>query len=525
MKKYTAQLMHIGLALLVGASFAFAAENTFQVQLAVIPEGNTAPSVPANLVATAVSSSQIDLSWDTSTDDVAVDGYRIFRDGIVVASTTALTYSDIGLTASTAYTYEVEAFDTAPLYSGLSAPATATTLAVGVTPPGPGGQSGDGQLTLILSNINATPAQRSAVVSFSTNQATQAKVYWGTTAEYELGSISGLFYDVNHAVTIDSLVPGTQYFFRVEVVNSIGAMKSAEGSFETLSVVQQEVLTNVTGFKATPRTSDIALSWKNPSQSIFDSVRIVRSDKFFPRDIYDGQVVYEGRAQNHVDADVRIGTTYYYTIFARDTAGNYSSGALAKARIAPAGEIVISPDSTDPFIGIPVLENVDPGIARLTLLDFDFFQEGKKLVNIGNQIGIDGSKDLTIRLEYGKVPEILKTIAITLADPEDPTQVFPFLLRVNQDKTAYEATIAPLGKRGKYKMNIVILDYKNQGLRRLDGNLRAFVFGSIPGLVGARGGVSYRVVDLFFLLVALIMILLAIAYRRHKKTTQETYGV
>ena len=40
----------------------------------------TAPTSPANLVATVVSSSQIDLSWNASTDNVAVTGYRVYRD-------------------------------------------------------------------------------------------------------------------------------------------------------------------------------------------------------------------------------------------------------------------------------------------------------------------------------------------------------------------------------------------------------------------------------------------------------------
>src|SRR3989338_1194728 len=40
-----------------------------------------APTVPTNLTATAVSSSQINLSWTASTDNVAVTGYKIYRAG------------------------------------------------------------------------------------------------------------------------------------------------------------------------------------------------------------------------------------------------------------------------------------------------------------------------------------------------------------------------------------------------------------------------------------------------------------
>jgi chitodextrinase len=41
-----------------------------------------APSTPTGVTATAVSLSQINLSWSASTDNVAVTGYRIVRNGV-----------------------------------------------------------------------------------------------------------------------------------------------------------------------------------------------------------------------------------------------------------------------------------------------------------------------------------------------------------------------------------------------------------------------------------------------------------
>jgi len=39
------------------------------------------PSTPTGLLASAVSSSQINLSWTASTDNVGVTGYRVYRAG------------------------------------------------------------------------------------------------------------------------------------------------------------------------------------------------------------------------------------------------------------------------------------------------------------------------------------------------------------------------------------------------------------------------------------------------------------
>ena len=91
----------------------------------------TAPSTPTNLAATPVSSSQIDLTWTASSDNVAVDGYNIFRDGMQVGASTSTSFSDAGLAATTTYTYEVQAFDASGNQSGLSESATAATLVEG----------------------------------------------------------------------------------------------------------------------------------------------------------------------------------------------------------------------------------------------------------------------------------------------------------------------------------------------------------------------------------------------------------
>ena len=94
------------------------------------------PSVPTNFAASAVSSAQIDLTWSASTDNRAVTGYRIWRNGTLLpALETVTTFEDIGLTGSTAYTYTVEAVDGAGNVSGQSNAAVATTLAANATPP------------------------------------------------------------------------------------------------------------------------------------------------------------------------------------------------------------------------------------------------------------------------------------------------------------------------------------------------------------------------------------------------------
>ena len=60
----------------------------------------TAPTVPSSLTATAVSSTQINLSWSASTDVVGVTGYRVYRDGSLVGTSLGTTFSSISLSVS-----------------------------------------------------------------------------------------------------------------------------------------------------------------------------------------------------------------------------------------------------------------------------------------------------------------------------------------------------------------------------------------------------------------------------------------
>ena len=99
------------------------------------PTDTTPPSTPTGLTATAISSSQINLSWTTSTDNVGVTGYRVYRAGVQIATPTTTSYSDTGLFPSTTYTYTVVAVDAAGNVSAQSSSVSATTTATTDTTP------------------------------------------------------------------------------------------------------------------------------------------------------------------------------------------------------------------------------------------------------------------------------------------------------------------------------------------------------------------------------------------------------
>ncbi|MDO8604474.1 MAG: Ig-like domain-containing protein [bacterium] len=88
---------------------------------------NTPPTAPTGLTASAPSSSTVNLSWTASIDSVGVSGYKIYRNSIQIATTSATTYSDATVTAETTYSYTVRAYDVAGNTSVASNTATVTT--------------------------------------------------------------------------------------------------------------------------------------------------------------------------------------------------------------------------------------------------------------------------------------------------------------------------------------------------------------------------------------------------------------
>jgi hypothetical protein len=100
------------------------------------------PTDPTNLGATTVGTSQINLTWTGSTDNVGVSGYRVERcqgagctDFAEVATPTGTSHPDSGLTLGTTYRYRVLAADAVRNFSGYSNIATATTAISDTTAP------------------------------------------------------------------------------------------------------------------------------------------------------------------------------------------------------------------------------------------------------------------------------------------------------------------------------------------------------------------------------------------------------
>jgi hypothetical protein len=138
------------------------------------------PTAPTNLAATATGTSQINLSWtNTSTSQTGVKIERstdnVTFTQLAVAGATAVSYSDIGLSASTTYFYRVRA-TSASGDSAYSNTASATTQSPPPTAPTNLAATAAGTSQINLSWTNTSTSQTGVKIERSTDNVTFTQI-------------------------------------------------------------------------------------------------------------------------------------------------------------------------------------------------------------------------------------------------------------------------------------------------------------------------------------------------------------
>jgi hypothetical protein len=185
------------------------------------------PSAPANLVATAISGTQVQLTWtDTSSNET---GFTVERSGssgeftsIATVNANATTYTDNTALPSTQYFYRLVAFNS----GGASAPSeTASVTTPQAVPIAPGNLVARGVST---SRIDLTWDDRSTNEDKFVVQRKSGK-NWLTLAELpgSVGTGQRSYSDVN-------LSANTTYTYRVRAENSAGSAPSNDAVGKTL---------------------------------------------------------------------------------------------------------------------------------------------------------------------------------------------------------------------------------------------------------------------------------------------------
>jgi chitin-binding protein len=109
--------------------------NVIDVNVIGGPSDSMAPSTPANLHSMGATESSVNLMWNAATDNIAVAGYQVSRDGVVIGTTNKLVLTDSGLQPGSSYRYVVRAVDGAGNVSPASNTLNITTKSTAVVEP------------------------------------------------------------------------------------------------------------------------------------------------------------------------------------------------------------------------------------------------------------------------------------------------------------------------------------------------------------------------------------------------------
>ena len=438
---------------------SLAASSEFNIRL-LVGEDITPPSTPVLLEVVPVAPTQIDVTWSVSADNFMMGGYVLLRDSLPIATTTLTTFTDTGLMPETLYTYEVYAFDNAGNISTTSnALATTTPAQVVIIPTATStSTSPSSNRVFRLVNLDIKPETNSALFSWQTSLPSRFVLRWGRSDAYSDGYIINDVYRQSQQTSITNLEPGTVYLYEL-----IGYMVDgrevvlSRGEFKT-KARENNIPVNVFGLNYQINGHDVALFWSRSAQIAEATVRVVRNHLGYPTDPYDGAVVYEGTGNQFYDSGaLEFYPTQYYTVFVIGNDGTISSGAVLKVSKSPStgvGEIVTE---------VPEINLPDFNFNRANII----ITQGGQMYNFDSgKIVLSSAETFLISIPYQALPRHLKSIVATILDPDNHRQGYSFLLRINKDRTAYEASVAPFAVEGVSRLEIEIFDFEAEVVGR-----------------------------------------------------------
>ncbi|MFS1517337.1 fibronectin type III domain-containing protein [Bacillus sp. SCS-151] len=283
----------------------FTDKETFAGFITTTSVDSDSPSAPTNLKFTHKSETTVDLLWSAATDNIAVESYDIYQNGVLISSTTTTTFHVSGLSENTTYTFEVVAKDAAGNESIASNLLIVTTNAAQY-------------IIEILDQNNEvtlrfTPkgSQSSFVdLHYDVEDGTQQNVRMnadGGTWEYTIGGLSaGDTIDYSFTYTLGGQANDSpEYSYTVG--SSGGSMPDAE---------PPTAPTNLRYIQKSDST--VTIAW----DAATDNIKVVEYDIY-----QDGEIIASTVSTVYHVTGLTNNSTYSFEVIAKDAAGNESNAS------------------------------------------------------------------------------------------------------------------------------------------------------------------------------------------------------
>jgi fibronectin type 3 domain-containing protein len=302
--------------------------NTSRTVSLTVQPADEPPSSPSGLTATALSPSSIVLAWTSSTDETEVSGYRIERctgsgctDFTQVGTSTTSGYTDSGLSADTAYTYRVRAYDNTGNNSGYSNTASASTRPETTPPTVPG-------------NLNATalsPSEISLGWGASTDEGGSGLA--GYKIERCMGSECTNFTQIGTTTATNYTDTGlngdTSYSYQVRAYDNAGNNSGYSNAASAMTPVPTDVIPptvpgNLNATALSP--SEISLGWGASTDEGGSGLAGYKIERCTGSGCTDFTQTGTSATTSYTDTGLSENTTYSYRVRAYDNDANNSDG-------------------------------------------------------------------------------------------------------------------------------------------------------------------------------------------------------
>tara|TARA_R110001583_G_scaffold35585_3_gene118245 strand:- start:53125 stop:58278 length:5154 start_codon:yes stop_codon:yes gene_type:complete len=302
---------------------------------------DSAPDTQAPTVATLTSSNitvtTVDLSWSGSSDNVGVTGYDIYKDNVLLTSVTGTSYQATGLTEATTYNFKVKAKDAVGNISTDSNIVSVTTLTAPDT---------QAPTAAILTNSNITETTVDLAWSGSTDNISVIgyDIYKDNML---LTSVTGTSFQVT------GLTNGTAYNFNVKAKDAAGNISTDSNTVSITTVTAPD----------TQAPSASVLTSNNITETSVDLIWSGSTDNVgvTEYDVYKNNVLLTSISGTSYQATgLAAGTTYNFTVKAKDAAGNISTNSNTETITT------VTPDTQAPSSPIVTTSNITQTTVNLS---------------------------------------------------------------------------------------------------------------------------------------------------------------
>jgi chitodextrinase len=259
----------------------------------------TPPTAPANLSSNNPLDNRLSLSWDASTDNVQVAGYKVYRNNQLVGTTISTNFTDLGLAPSTSYNYFIKAYDQSNNISTASSTISASTVADSTPPSTP-------------TNFSST-TQTDTTLSFSWTAGTDNIAVGGYNIyrnNLMLTSTTGTSF------TDSGLNINTSYSYKIQTYDTSGNLSPMSTPVTTSTIPDLVPPSIPANLSSTAQTNNsIDLMWDSASDDVGVASYILYRN---------GTLIANLSGTTYTDTGRYFSTSYSYSVAAVDTSGNVS---------------------------------------------------------------------------------------------------------------------------------------------------------------------------------------------------------